>query len=176
MTLAGALAQTGAETLAGITLAWLANPKVKAIYGARPMVTDLRSGGMSGGSGEQALVMAAAGYFLFAKTSDVVEVSVGELHLQHAGNGVHLQCDGGARTMFAGGNEVATGRTFERDHAQGLVEAALLDLADQLGELRVGHLVDVPRAELQQIERDLARLGPDRKLREVVDSLLLYGG
>lgn len=60
VTLAGCLAQTNAETLAGMVLAWLANPNVRAVYGARPMITDLRSGAMAGGSGEQALLTAAA--------------------------------------------------------------------------------------------------------------------
>lgn len=60
VTIAGCLAQSNAETLAGLIVAWLANPETAAIYGARPMVTDLRSGGMAGGSGEQALLTAAA--------------------------------------------------------------------------------------------------------------------
>jgi len=57
--LAGSLAQTCAETLAGLVMAWLVDEKAKAIFGPRPMVTDLRTGAMSGGSGEQALIMAA---------------------------------------------------------------------------------------------------------------------
>jgi trimethylamine--corrinoid protein Co-methyltransferase len=60
VTIAGCLAQTNAETLAGMVFAWLIDPEVRAIYGARPMVTDLRSGGMAGGSGEQAILTAAA--------------------------------------------------------------------------------------------------------------------
>ena len=60
VTIAGCLAQTNAETLAGMVMVWLANPGTPAIYGARPMVTDLRSGGMAGGSGEQSLLTAAA--------------------------------------------------------------------------------------------------------------------
>lgn len=60
VTMAGCLAQTHAETLAGMVLAWIANPDVLAVYGPRPMVTDLRTGGMAGGSGEQALLTAAA--------------------------------------------------------------------------------------------------------------------
>ena len=43
-----------------MVLAVLANKDVNAIYGARPMVTDLRTGGMAGGSGEQSLLTAAA--------------------------------------------------------------------------------------------------------------------
>ena len=60
VTIAGCLAQTNAETLAGMVFAWALDPDVRAIYGARPMVTDLRSGGMAGGSGEQAILTAAA--------------------------------------------------------------------------------------------------------------------
>lgn len=60
VTIAGCVAQSNAETLAGMVFAWAINPQVKAVYGARPMVTDLRSGGMAGGSGEQALLTAAS--------------------------------------------------------------------------------------------------------------------
>lgn len=60
VTIAGCLAQTMAETLAGMVIAWAANPNAKAVFGPRPMITDLRTGGMSGGSGEQALLTAAA--------------------------------------------------------------------------------------------------------------------
>ena len=55
----GALVQTVAETLGGMIIAWLANPSAKVIFGARPMITDLRTGAMSGGGGEQARIMAA---------------------------------------------------------------------------------------------------------------------
>ena len=59
VTLAGALAQSVAETLAGMILAWAVDPQAIAVFGARPMIVDLRTGAMSGGGGEQALVMAA---------------------------------------------------------------------------------------------------------------------
>ena len=54
-----ALVQTVAETLGGMIIAWLANPAAQVIFGARPMITDLRTGAMSGGGGEQARIMAA---------------------------------------------------------------------------------------------------------------------
>jgi len=60
VTIAGCVAQTTAETLAGMVLAWLAAPDVRAIFGPRPMVTDLRTGAMTGGGGEQAKLTAAA--------------------------------------------------------------------------------------------------------------------
>ena len=59
VTLAGSLVQSVAETLAGMILAWAVDPSAIAIFGARPMIVDLRTGAMSGGGGEQALVMAA---------------------------------------------------------------------------------------------------------------------
>lgn len=64
VTIAGCVAQTTAETLAGMVLVWLAarraGTKPVAIFGPRPMVTDLRTGAMSGGGGEQAKLTAAA--------------------------------------------------------------------------------------------------------------------
>lgn len=60
VTIAGCVAQTIAETLAGVIVAWLANPQARIIFGPRPMVTDLRTGGMAGGCGEQALLTSAA--------------------------------------------------------------------------------------------------------------------
>ena len=60
VTIAGCVAQTTAETLAGMMLAYLVDPAARAIFGPRPMVTDLRTGAMSGGGGEQAKLTAAA--------------------------------------------------------------------------------------------------------------------
>jgi len=60
VTIAGCVAQTTAETLAGMVLAWLVDPQAQAVFGPRPMVTDLRTGAMSGGGGEQAKLTAAA--------------------------------------------------------------------------------------------------------------------
>ncbi len=60
VTIAGTVAQTIAETLSGMIFAWLVNPGAKIIFGTRPLVTDLRTGAMSGGSGEAAITMAAS--------------------------------------------------------------------------------------------------------------------
>ncbi|TNF86513.1 MAG: trimethylamine methyltransferase [Gammaproteobacteria bacterium] len=59
VTMAGTIAQTIAETLAGMIFAWLIDPAAKVIFGTRPMLTDLRTGAMSGGSAEGAIAMAA---------------------------------------------------------------------------------------------------------------------
>lgn len=60
VTIAGSVMQTTAETLAGMIFAWVMNPDARVTFGARPMITDLRTGAMTGGSGEQAVLMAAA--------------------------------------------------------------------------------------------------------------------
>ena len=60
VTLAGSIVQAIAESLAGITFAWLVDPNATIIFAPKPLVSDLRSGAMCGGGGEQAVVMAAA--------------------------------------------------------------------------------------------------------------------
>ncbi|MCP4470057.1 MAG: methyltransferase [Gammaproteobacteria bacterium] len=58
--LAGAVAQACAETLAGLVLCNIIDPECRAIFAAWPFVSDLRTGAMSGGSGEQSLLAAAS--------------------------------------------------------------------------------------------------------------------
>jgi trimethylamine--corrinoid protein Co-methyltransferase len=57
--LAGAVVQEVAEVLAGLVYVNLIAPGHPAIFGTWPFVSDLRTGAMSGGSGEQAVLMAA---------------------------------------------------------------------------------------------------------------------
>jgi len=59
--LAGAIVQAVAEVLAGLVYVNLLAPKHPAIFGTWPFVSDLRTGAMSGGSGEQAVLAAACG-------------------------------------------------------------------------------------------------------------------
>ena len=58
--LAGALVQVLAETLASLMLIDLVKPGHPVVFGPWPFVTDLRTGSFSGGSGEEALMAAAA--------------------------------------------------------------------------------------------------------------------
>ena len=58
--LAGTLVQVTAETLATIILTNLFSPGHPTVYAAWPLVSDLRTGAFSGGSGEEALLSAAA--------------------------------------------------------------------------------------------------------------------
>ena len=57
--LAGALAQTFAETLAALAVVNLINPGTPFMMGAWPFISDLRTGSFTGGSGEQAVVSAS---------------------------------------------------------------------------------------------------------------------
>ena len=57
--LAGAVMQAVAEVLAGLCYVNAIRPGAPAIFGTWPFVSDLRTGAMSGGSGEQALLSAA---------------------------------------------------------------------------------------------------------------------
>lgn len=59
--LAGSVVQEVAETLAGLVYVNLIEKRHPAIIGIWPFVSDLRTGAMSGGSGEQAVLMAACG-------------------------------------------------------------------------------------------------------------------
>lgn len=59
--LAGAVVQEWAEVLGALVYANAIVPKHPCIAGPWPFVSDLRTGAMSGGSGEQAVLMAACG-------------------------------------------------------------------------------------------------------------------
>jgi trimethylamine---corrinoid protein Co-methyltransferase len=59
--IAGTLTQAVAECLAGVVYVNAIKPGHPAIFGTWPFVSDLRTGAMSGGSGEQALITAACG-------------------------------------------------------------------------------------------------------------------
>ena len=56
--IAGAIMQAVAECLAGMVYVNAISPGYPAIFGTWPFVSDLRTGAMSGGSGEQALLTA----------------------------------------------------------------------------------------------------------------------
>lgn len=57
--ISGAVVQAVAEVLAGLVYVNALKPGHPAIFGTWPFVSDLRTGAMSGGSGEQALLTAA---------------------------------------------------------------------------------------------------------------------
>ena len=78
VTLAGSLVQAVAETLAGLVFARLVAEDVAAIFAPKPLVADLRTGAMSGGGGEQAVLMAGAaqiGRYFDLPTSSIAGVT-----------------------------------------------------------------------------------------------------
>ena len=60
VTIAGSVSQTLAENLAGLVAVHILDPEAPSIAGPRPMITDLRTGGMAGGAPEQLMATAAA--------------------------------------------------------------------------------------------------------------------
>ncbi len=64
VSLAGALAQGLAESFAGMLLVDAIQPGHPCIYALMPFISDLRTGAMSGGSGESAVANAAAAQLL----------------------------------------------------------------------------------------------------------------
>lgn len=64
VTLAGALAQGLAEALAGLIIANVLQPGFPTILAFMPFISDLRTGAMTGGSGEAAVANAAAAQLL----------------------------------------------------------------------------------------------------------------
>ncbi|PVH28038.1 trimethylamine methyltransferase family protein [Pararhodobacter oceanensis] len=64
--LAGALAQGLAESLAGLVLVNMMQPGFPCILAFLPFISDLRTGAMTGGSGEAAVANAAAAQLLLA--------------------------------------------------------------------------------------------------------------
>jgi trimethylamine--corrinoid protein Co-methyltransferase len=62
--LAGSVVQSVAEALASLLMIDMAEPGFPVIVGAWPFVSDLRTGAFTGGSGEEALVSAAAAQML----------------------------------------------------------------------------------------------------------------
>ena len=64
VTLAGALAQGLAEALAGLMIVDVIKPGHPCVLALMPFISDLRTGAMTGGSGESAVVNAAAAQLL----------------------------------------------------------------------------------------------------------------
>ncbi|MCW8925394.1 MAG: trimethylamine methyltransferase family protein [Xanthomonadales bacterium] len=58
--LAGAVVQATAEALAGMLMVHVVDPDTPVVLGPWPFVSDLRTGSFTGGSGEEAVVSAAA--------------------------------------------------------------------------------------------------------------------
>ena len=88
VTIAGSLVQAVCESLAGVTFAWLVEPNAGIVFAPKPLVSDLRTGAMCGGSGEQAMLMAAAaqmGRYYGLPTSSIAGYTDAKVHDAQAG-------------------------------------------------------------------------------------------
>lgn len=88
VTIAGSLVQAVCESLAGVTFAWLVDPDASIVFAPKPLVSDLRTGAMCGGSGEQAMLMASAaqmGRFYGLPTSSIAGYTDSKVHDAQAG-------------------------------------------------------------------------------------------
>lgn len=88
VTLAGSLVQAVAETLGGMVGGWLVDPDAAIIFAPKPLVSDLRTGAMCGGGGEQAVLMAAAaqmGRYYDLPTSSIAGYTDSKVHDAQAG-------------------------------------------------------------------------------------------
>ena len=107
VTLAGSLVQAVAESLAGVTFAWLADPEATIIFAPKPLVSDLRTGAMCGGGGEQAVLMAAAaqmGRYYGLPVSSIAGYSDSKVHDAQAG---YEKCLSVALAAHAGCNIIS---------------------------------------------------------------------
>ena len=88
VTIAGSLVQAVCESLAGVTFAWLVEPNASIVFAPKPLVSDLRTGAMCGGSGEQAMLMASAaqmGRYYGLPTSSIAGYTDSKVHDAQAG-------------------------------------------------------------------------------------------
>ena len=134
VTIAGCVTQTVAETLAGMVIAWLVDPKAKAVFGPRPMITDLRTGAMAGGGGEQALLTAAsmqmARYYGFS-SSTIAGATDSKLPDAQSG---YEKCLTIAQTVHSGAN-IVTQASGAQAGLMGISFEAMVIDNDMLGAI-----------------------------------------
>ena len=143
VTIAGCVAQTTAETLAGMVLAWLVDEQAKAVFGPRPMITDLRTGAMAGGCGEQAMLTAAATQMArhYGLPSSTIAGAT-ESKIPDAQSG-YEKCLSVAQTVQAGAN-IVTQSCGAQASPMGISFEALVVDNDMLGcILRATNPVDI---------------------------------
>ncbi len=108
--LAGTVVQAVAECLAGLAYVNAVVPGATAIWGPWPFVSDLRTGAMSGGSGEQALISGAC-------------AQMGHFYNLSVGTGCGM-CDSKLPDMQAGGEKGVTAALAAMTGVNMLYEAA----------------------------------------------------
>jgi trimethylamine--corrinoid protein Co-methyltransferase len=162
--LAGTLVQVTAETLSTVLLTNLAAPGHPTVYAAWPFVSDLRTGAFSGGSGEEALLSAAAvqlGNFYDLPTSVAAGMSDSKLPDNQAGFEKGLST---ALAGLAGANYVGEAAGMQASLMGCSFEALVID-NDMLGAVqRAIRGIEVTDETLSYEVIEAAALGPGHYL------------
>ena len=133
-TIAGSLVQAVAETLAGLTFAWLVDARARAIFAPKPLVADLRTGAMCGGGGEQAVLMAAAaqmGRYYDLPTSSIAGIT--EAKVPDAQHG-YEKCLAVSQAAHAGANIITQACGMQASLLGASLEGYVVD-NDMLGAI-----------------------------------------
>mgnify|MGYP002632071783 CR=1 FL=1 len=163
--ISGSIVQAVAEVLAGLVYVNALSPGHPAIFGPWPFVSDLRTGAMSGGSGEQALLTAACGQM--ANFYDLVGGSPAGMSDAKLPN-IQAGYEKGITTSMAG--LAGTNLVYEAAGMHGslmgfCLESLIID-NDLLGQtLRTVRGIDVTEDALSvQTMRDVCIDGPEHYL------------
>jgi trimethylamine--corrinoid protein Co-methyltransferase len=136
-TLAGSVVQSVAESLAGIVFCYLIDPNAKVIFAPKALVSDLRTGSMCGGSGEQGVLMAAAaqmGRYYGLVTSSMAGMTDAKTpDAQHG----YEKCHGLALAAHAGANIITQGCGLQASLLGAAFESYVID-NDMIGAVLRG--------------------------------------
>ncbi|MEM7562105.1 MAG: trimethylamine methyltransferase family protein [Pseudomonadota bacterium] len=136
-TLAGSVVQAVAESLAGMVFCYLIDPDVKAIFAPKALVSDLRTGSMCGGSGEQGVLMAAAAqmgrYYGFMTSSMAGMTDAKTPDAQHG----YEKCHGLSLAAHAGANIITQGSGLQASLLGAAFESYVID-NDMIGSILRG--------------------------------------
>ena len=137
VTLAGSVVQSVAESLAGMIFCYLIDPDAKAIFAPKALVSDLRTGSMSGGSGEQGVLMAATaqmGRFYGFVTSSMAGMTDAKTpDAQHG----YEKCHGLTLAAHAGANIITQGCGLQASLLGAAFESYVID-NDMIGSILRG--------------------------------------
>ena len=136
-TLAGSVVQSVAESLAGMVFCYLIDPQVKAIFSPKALVSDLRTGSMCGGSGEQGVLMAATAqmgrYYGFVTSSMAGMTDAKTPDAQHG----YEKCHGLTLAAHAGANIITQGCGLQASLLGAAFESYVID-NDMIGSVLRG--------------------------------------
>lgn len=127
VTLAGSVAQSVAESLAGVVYCYLIDTGAKPIFAPKNVVSDLRTGAMCAGSGEQGVLMAAnaqMGRYYGFVTSSMAGMT--DSKLPDAQHGFE-KCHGLSLAAHAGSNVISQGCGLQASLLGAAFESYVID-------------------------------------------------